>query len=114
MIVSVLGTSPRAVNLGQYLSDDKIELICTTKNQFDRSVKKFADENNIPSLIINLDNRPAKGEILCETRKTMIDSSDFVLILWDQHLNTVEHYIRYCKENEKYFIVEPIAKVKSA
>jgi len=114
MIVSVLGGAVNLVDLEKYLPKKQIELICSDSSFLDHQVKAYADKNNIPCLVLNMEKDSKTKALLSETKRTMIEMCDTVLIFWDGRTKSVNQFITYCELSGKFYTVHKLEGVKFA
>ena len=114
MIISVLGSSVNLVDLGKYLPSEQVELVCSNRSVLDRQVKEYADNNNMPCLILNMDKHSRSKMVLSETKRTMIDMCDTVLIFWDGRSKNVTQFITYCELTGTFYSVHQLEGIKFA
>jgi len=111
VIISILGSVKRTADLKKYLPQKQVELVCSNKTQLDLQIKEYADKNNIPCLVLNFGKDSKSRKVLNETRKTMIDICDYVLILVQPGTKNIDQYINYCKEQSKYYVIHDVKEI---
>lgn len=102
MRLAIVGSRSLTVNIEDYIPKDNIELIISGGAKgIDTLAEKYADENNIPKLII-LPNykKYGKNAPLIRNRE-IVDSADKILAIWDGYSSGTKHTIDYATFKRK-------------
>jgi len=110
MIVSVIGSRNLNVDIAKYIPAGTTEIISGGAKGIDTLAEKYADENNIPKLIIKPEYEKYGKSAPLRRNKTIVENSDILVAIWDGSSNGTKFAIDYAKKIGKtleLYIVEP-------
>ena len=110
MRVVVTGSSDLMVDIGQYLPCSIEELVCGSSSGIEKCAKTFADKFNIPCLVLKASYEKRRSRNAFDTAKTMVDISDYALIIWDGKSKQTKKFIDYCDSIGKHYDLKIISK----
>lgn len=110
MRVVVTGSKCLSVDISEYLPTKIEEMVCGNKVGIDRCVKEYADKHNIPCLVLKTIYEKRKSRQAFDTIKTMVDISDYALIIWDGKSKETKKAIEYCDLTGKKYDLKIITK----
>ena len=98
MKVAVVGSRHLKLDIEKYIPRDVIMIISGGAKGIDALAEAYADENNIPKLIIKPEYEKYGKSAPLKRNKTIVDSSDMVIALWDGTSNGTKFTIDYAKK----------------
>ena len=93
-----------------YIPNETTEIISGGAKGIDTLAEKYADENNIPKLIIKPEYAKYGKSAPLRRNKTIVENSDILVAIWDGSSNGTKFAIDYAKKIGKtleLYIVEP-------
>lgn len=112
MRVAVIGTRNLNVKIEKYLPDNMTELISGGMKGVDMLAEKYADEHNIPKLIVNPEYSRYGIIAPILRNRLIIDISDMIVIIWDGKDRHIKDAINYSNYVNKEIIVYKIRSRK--
>lgn len=112
MRVAVIGTRNLNVKIEKYLPDNMTELISGGMKGVDMLAEKYADEHNIPKLIVNPEYSRYGIIAPILRNRLIIDISDMIIIIWDGKDRHIKDAINYSNYVNKEIIVYKIRSRK--
>lgn len=96
MRVSIIGPKGLWVEITEYIPQNLTELVCSGEEGIGFLAECWADENNIPKLIIKSDKwfrySPEKLAI------TLVDAAEMVVAIWDGTAKDIKLSIDYARK----------------
>lgn len=112
MRVAIIGTRNLNVKIEKYLPDNMTELISGGMKGVDMLAEKYADEHNIPKLIVNPEYSRYGIIAPILRNRLIIDISDMIVIIWDGKDRHIKDAINYSNYVNKEIIVYKIRSRK--
>lgn len=92
MRVSIIGPKGLCAEITKYIPQNLTELICSGEEGIGLLAESWADENNIPKLIIKSDGFGCSSEKLA---KILVDAAEMVVAVWDGTAEDIKLSINY-------------------
>ena len=110
MKIAIVGSRNLNVDISKYIPDGTTEIISGGAKGIDTLAEKYADEHNMPKLIIKPEYEKYGKVAPLKRNKTIVENADMVIAIWDGNSNGTKFAIDYAKKIGKtleLYIVEP-------
>ncbi len=99
MRVSIIGPKGLWADISEFIPTGLTELICSGEDGIGLLAERWADENNIPKLVIKSDEqfRYAPEKLVM----TLVDAAEIVVAIWDGKAVNVKLSIDYARKIHK-------------
>ena len=101
MKVAIIGSRNLTVDIANYIPNGTTKIISGGAKGIDRLAEKYADENNIPKLIIKPEYEKYGKSAPLRRNKTIVENADIVIAIWDGKSNGTKFTIEYAKKIRK-------------
>ena len=98
MRVAVVGSRSLNVDISKYIPDGTTEIISGGAKGIDTLAEKYADEHNIPKLIIKPEYEKYGIAAPLKRNEIIVDISDMVIAIWDGQSRGTKFVIDNCKQ----------------
>lgn len=98
MRVAIVGSRNLLVDIEKYIPKNITELVSGGARGIDTLAEQWADRNNIPKLIIKPDYDKYGRSAPIRRNRTIVDTADFILAIWDGKSRGTKFTIDYAKE----------------
>jgi|GEM_PF-4790592 len=109
MRVVVTGSKNLAVDISKYLPNETEEIVCGDNGGVGIKTKEYADKHNIPCLVLKSHYENLRNKKETDTIRTMIDISDYAVIIWDGKSEQTRKTIEYCATIGKQYELKIIS-----
>ena len=83
MKVAIIGSRSLSIDISKYIPAGTTEIISGGAKGIDALAEKYADENNIPKLIINPEYEKYGKVAPLKRNKTIVENADMVIAIWE-------------------------------
>lgn len=111
MRTAIIGSRNLIVDISKYVPDGITEIVSGGARGIDALIEKYADERNIPKLIIKPDYDQYGQAAPLERNKIIVDISDIIIAVWDGKSRGTKYVIDYAKKTGKHVEVYFISRV---
>ncbi len=95
MRVAVIGSRNLNIDITAYIPAKSTEIISIGSRGIEAQAEHWADENNIPKLVIRA------GGAAPQRRRLIIDMADYVIVIWDGLSKSIKAAISYAQKTGK-------------
>ena len=86
------------MDIAKYIPDETTEIISGGAKGIDTLAEKYAEEHNIPKLIIKPEYEKYRRSAPLKRNEIIVDISDIVIAIWDGKSRGTKYAIDYAKK----------------
>lgn len=101
MLVAIIGSRNLLVRIKDYIPEGMTEIVTGGASGVDQCAEKYADDNNIPKLIVKPEYMKYGRRAPLVRNEIIVDCAELVVAIWDGKSKGTKHAIDYAKKINK-------------